>query len=404
MAQMPLEGIRIADFTWAWAGPYATMMLGFMGAEVIKIESRKRPDHSRMRSLAAGPTFGGPDQAPIFNDLNLNKMSITLNMTQPEAVELAKRVVSICDVVVENFRPGIMDKLGLGYEVLKEVKPDIIMLSSSAVGAIGPERHYVGYAPTFSALGGLAHLTGFPDSAPIPLMGSSDLRSAATSAFAILVALYYRALTGEGQYIDLSSTETIAVLIGDAFLEYTMNNRVPFRNGNRDEIMAPHNCYPCQGDSNWVSIAVATDEEWQALCRTMGNPPWVSDVKFSDAYKRWQNQEELDQLVGQWTINYTHREVMEKLQEAGVAAIPSFTGLELFQDPHLKERGFAKEVQHPAIGKRLVVNAPWKFSATPAQVSRYGPLLGEHNKYVFGELLGVPKDELQRLMEEGIID
>jgi len=404
MARTPLEGIRIADFTWAWAGPYATMMLGFMGAEVIKIESRKRPDHSRMRSLAAGPTFGGPDQAPIFNDLNLNKMSVTLDMTQPKAVELGKRVVSISDVVVENFRPGVMDKLGLGYEALKEVKPDIIMLSSSAVGGIGPDRQYVGYAPTFSALGGLAHLTGYPDGPPIPLMGSSDLRSAATSTFAILTALYYRAQTGEGQHIDLSSTETIAVLIGEAFLEYTMNNRVPFREGNRDGIMAPHNCYPCQGDSNWVSIAVATEEEWQALCHAIGNPHWVSDAKFADAYRRWQNQEELDKLIGEWTINYTHREVMEMLQKAGVAAVPSLSGLELWEDPHLRERVFAKEVQHPAIGKRIVVNAPWKFSATPAQVSRYGPLLGEHNEYVFGELLGMPKEEIQRLMEEGVID
>jgi len=404
MARLPLEGIRIADFTWAWAGPYATMLLGFMGAEVIKIESTKRPDHSRMRSLAAGPTFGGPNQAPIFNDLNLNKMSITLDLTQPKAVGLAKRVVSISDVVAENFRPGVMDKLGLGYGVLKEVKPDIIMLSSSAVGGTGPQRHYVGYAPTFAALGGMAHFTGYPDGPPIPLMGSSDLRSAAASAFAILAALYYRAQTGEGQHIDLSSTETIAVLIGDALMDYTMNNRVSSRKGNRDEIMAPHNCYPCQGDGSWVSIAVATEEEWQALCHAMGNPPWVKDEKFSDQLSRWRNQEELDRLIGEWTINYTHRQVMEKLQQVGVAAVPSFGGLELFQDPHLKERGFAKEVEHPAIGKRLVVNAPWRFSATPAQVSRYGPLLGEHNEYVFGELLGMPPKEIAKLEEEGVIN
>jgi len=404
MARLPLQGIRVADFTWAWAGPYATMLLGLMGAEVIKIESTKRPDHSRMRSLAAGPTFGGPNQAPIFNDLNLNKMSITLDMTRPKAVELAKRVVRISDVVAENFRPGVMDKLGLGYEVLKEVKPDIIMLSSSAVGGTGPNRHYVGYAPTFAALGGMAHLTGYPDSAPIPMMGSSDLRSAATSAFAILAALYHRAQTGEGQHIDLSSTETIAVLVGEAFLEYTMNGRIPTREGNRDRIMAPHNVYPCQEENSWVSIAVATEEEWQALCHTMGDPAWVKDEKFSDAYRRWQNQEELDRLIGEWTINYSPTEVMEKLQKVGVAAVPSFSGLELFQDPHLKERGFAKEVQHPAIGKRLVVNAPWKFSATPAEVSRYGPLLGEHNQYVFGELLGLPQDEIQRLVAEGVIN
>jgi len=403
MTRRPLEGVRIADFTWAWAGPYGTMLLAFMGAEVIKIESTKRPDHSRMRSLAAGPTFGGPDHAPIFNDLNLSKMSITLDLSQPKAVELAKKVVSISDVVAENFRPGVMDKLGLGYEALKEVKPDVIMLSSSAVGGTGPQRHYVGYAPTFAALGGMAHLTGFPDGPPVPLMGSSDLRSATTSAFAILVALYHRAQTGEGQHIDLSSTETIAVLVGDAILDYTMNNRVSSRKGNRDEIMAPHNCYPCQGN-NWVSIAIATDEEWESFCDALGNPPWTKDERFTDAFRRWQNQEELDKLIGEWTINYTHREVMERLQKAGVAAIPSFGGAELFSDPHLNERGFATEVSHPVIGKRKVVNVPWRFSATPAQVTSYAPLLGEHNEYVFGELLGMPQEEIQRLVAEGIIN
>lgn len=404
MARLPLEGIRIADFTWAWAGPYATMLLAFMGAEVIKIESIKRPDHSRMLSLAGGPVSGGVDMSVIFNDLNINKMSITLDLTQPKAVELAKRVISISDVVAENFRAGVMEKLGLGYDVLKEVRPDIIMLSSSAVGAIGPERHYVGYAPTFAALGGMAHLTGNPDGPPIPLMGSADLRSATTAAFATLAALYYRAQTGEGQHIDLSSTETIAVLIGDAFLDYTMNNRVPFRKGNRDEIMAPHNCYLCQGEDNWVSIAIATEEEWQAFCDALGNPSWTKEERFSDAFRRWQNQEELDRLISEWTINHTHREVMEKLQQAGVAAVPSFSGLELFDDPHLKERGFSTVVEHPKIGKRRVVTVPWKFSATPAHVSSYGPLLGEHNEYLFGELLGMSPKEIAKLEEEGVIN
>lgn len=403
MQRPPLEGIRIADFTWAWAGPYGTMLLAFLGAEVIKIESTKRPDHSRMRSLAAGPSTLGPDQAPIFNDINLNKLSITLDLSQPKAVELAKRVVKVSDVVAENFRPGVMDRLGLGYSTLKEVKPDIIMLSSSAVGGIGPERNYVGYAPTFAALGGLAHLTGYPDGPPIPLMGSSDLRSATTTAFAILVAIYCRAQTGEGQHIDLSSRETISVLIGESILDYTMNRRVPFRQGNRDEIMAPHNCYPCRGDNKWLSIAVATEEEWQALCQAMGNPPWTEEERFSDGYRRWQDQEELDRLIGEWTINYTHWELMERLQKAGVAAVPSFSGEELFQDPHLKERRFSTVVEHPRIGKRVVVAAPWKLSSTPARVPRYAPLLGEHNEYVFGQLLGMSQEEITRLEREGVI-
>jgi benzylsuccinate CoA-transferase BbsF subunit len=402
MSRLPLEGIRIADFSWAWAGPYATMLLAFMGAEVIKVETSKRPDHTRLRALATGPSAKDPDWSPIFNDLNLNKMAITLDLSRPRAVGLAKGLVGISDVVAENFRPGVMDRLGLGYQALKEVKPDIVMLSSSSHGAAGPESKYAGYAPIFATHGGLAYLTGYPDARPVPLMGSSDLRSAATSAFAILIALFHRARSGEGQHIDLSSVETISVLIGDALLDYILNKRIPIRQGNRDEIMAPHNCYPCRGEDKWVSIAIATEEEWQSFCHALGNPPWTGDGKFSDAYRRWQNQEELDRLIGEWTINYTHHEVAQRLQQAGVAAIPSFDGTELFQNPHLKERGLATEVTHPTIGNRVVLNPPWKFSETPAQISQRGPLLGEHNGYIFGDLLGVPEEEITQMEEEGV--
>jgi len=403
MERTLLHGIRVADFTWAWAGPYGTMLLALMGAEVIKIESSSRLDHTRVRSLAAGPGFVGPDHAWIFNELNLNKLSINLDLSQPKAVELAKKLVKVCDVAVQNFRAGVMDRLGLGYSSLKEVKPDIIMLSSSAVGGTGPERQYVGFAPTFSALGGLAYLTGFPDGPPIPVMGSADLRSATTAVFAILAAIYHRAVTGEGQHIDMSSRETITALIGESILEYAMNQRSPSRQGNRDEAMAPHNCYPCRGENKWVSIAVDTEEEWQALCQVMGNPHWAEEERFSDAYARWHNQEELDRLIAEWTIDYTHYEVMERLQKVNVAAVPSFRGDELFNDPHLKERGFSEVVEHPLMGKRTVVGPPWKLSSTPARVSRHSPLLGEHNHYVFGELLGLSEEEVERLVEEKVI-
>jgi crotonobetainyl-CoA:carnitine CoA-transferase CaiB-like acyl-CoA transferase len=398
-----LHGIRVADFTWAWAGPYGTMLLALMGAEVIKIESSSRLDHTRVRSLAAGPTFGGPDHAWIFNELNLNKLSITLDLGQPKAVQLAKRLVKVSDVAVQNFRAGVMDRLGLGYSSLMEVKPDIIMLSSSAVGGTGPERQYVGFAPTFSALGGLAHITGFPDSPPIPVMGSADLRSATTAAFALLAAIYHRTVTGEGQHIDLSSREAITALVGESILEYAMNQRSPSRQGNRDEAMAPHNCYPCLGENKWVSIAVATEEEWQALRLAMGNPRWAEEERFSDTYARWHNQEELDRLIAEWTINYTHYEVMARLQKVNVAAVPSFRGDELFNDPHLKERGFSVIVEHPLMGTRTVTGPPWKLSSTPAKVSRHGPLLGEHNHYVFSELLGLSEKEVKKLVAEKVI-
>ena len=285
-----LEGIRIADFTWVWAGPYAVMLLAYMGAEVIKLESAKRIDSARMGSMTTGQSFTGFDSSSVFNNLNLNKLSVTLDLSNPRGVELAKQIVSVCDVVVQNMRPGAMDRLGMGYEDLVQIKPDIIMLSSSAYGATGPYREYTGYAPHFSAFSGLSYMVGYPDGEPGSLTASTDIRSATTSAFAILAALNYRQRTGQGQHIDLS----------------TMNQRLPSRAGNRDAFMAPHNCYRCKGEDKWVSIAVGTDEEWEALCRVMGDPAWTRDELFSDAHSRWRNQEHLDKLIEEWTVNYSH--------------------------------------------------------------------------------------------------
>ena len=398
-----LEGIRIADFTWVWAGPYAVMLLAYMGAEVIKLESAKRIDSARMGSMTTGQSFTGFDSSSVFNNLNLNKLSVTLDLSHPKGVELAKQIVGVCDVVVQNMRPGAMDRLGMGYEDLVKIKPDIIMLSSSAYGATGPYREYTGYAPHFSAFSGLSYMVGYPDGEPGSLTASTDIRSATTSAFAILAALNYRQRTGQGQHIDLSSPEALSVLTGDALMDYTMNQRLPSRAGNRDAFMAPHNCYRCKGEDKWVSIAVGTDEEWEALCRVMGDPAWTRDELFSDAHSRWRNQEHLDKLIEEWTINYSHYEVMEMLQASGVAAVPSFSAEELFSDPHLKAREAATEVQHSVLGKQVVFNAPWKLSETPARIEKAAPLLGEHNEYVFGQLLGMPKAEITRLVEEKVL-
>lgn len=401
MNRSALEGVRIADFSWAWAGPYATMLLALMGAEVIKIESRQKLDHVRLRALGFG-VFRGVDWSPFFNDLNMNKMSVTLNLSQPKAVELAKRIVQISDVAVQNMRPGAMDRLGLGYEDLKKVKPDIIYLSSSACGATGPEKGYIGYAPTFGALGGAVHLTGYPDAAPQQMMGAIDLRSAATSAFAILAALCYRQRTGEGQLIDLSSQETISALIGDDIMDYTMNGRNRTRKGNSDEVMAPHNCYRCL-DGKWVTIAIATEEEWKAFCSAIGDPGWTKDHRFSDAYGRQRNQDELDKHVEEWTINHTPYQVMRILQKAGVAAFPCVDSKDLSADRHLKERGMFQRADHPVMGKRIVVAPHWKLSDTPARACRHAPLFGEHNEHVFSELLGMRLEEINELKEKGII-
>jgi benzylsuccinate CoA-transferase BbsF subunit len=403
MKRAALQGVRIADFCWLWAGAYATGLLAILGAEVIKIESMARVDPSRRMTLTIGQAFEGVDHSPVFNSINLNKLSIKLNLKLPKAVELAKRIVQISDVASQNMRPGAMDKIGLGYEALKEVKPDIIMLSSSSFGAEGPLRRYGGYAPSFAAYSGLTHLTGYGDAPPNPMTGSTDLMSATTGAFAILAALNHRQNTGQGQHIDLSSVESLAVFTGDALMDYIMNGRVRSRRGNRDDIMAPHNCYRCRGDDKWVSIAVSTEEEWQAFCQVMGNPDWTRDDKFSAARDRWQNQEEMDTLITEWTVNYTHYELTEMLQKAGVAAFLSLSNQEIFSDPHFKERKLAVDVEHPVMKKQVVLGAPWKLSETPARVIKASPTMGENNEYVFGELLGMPNSQIKQLMDEQVI-
>jgi len=399
----PLAGVRVVDFTWAWAGPYAALLLALLGAEVIKVESRRRLDHTRLRSLMTGPTMGGPDHSAVFNDINLNKLSITLNLGRPEAVGIARELVKVSDVVIQNMRPGVMDRLGLGYEALKETRPDIIMLSSSAVGTTGPEQGYVGYAPNFAALSGLAYITGHPDGPPSTLTGAIDTRVGTTAAFAILAALYYRRRTGRGQHIDLSSSEAIGCLAGDVFMDYTMNGRVRERSGNRDEVMAPHGCYPCQGEDRWVTIAVATEEEWRAFCKAVERPEWGSDARFADAASRRRHEAELDSLISEWTRWHTDYDVMRILQDVGVASAPTFSGRSIPQDPHCRERGIFVEVEHPVLGRRVVVGPPWRLSGTPACTPRAAPLLGEHNRYVLDELLGISQEEIERLVRDEVV-
>ena len=397
-----LAGIRILDFTRYYAGPQATLLLAYLGAEVIKIEGMVYPDVLRMPTTAAGL---GSMKAVVagFNSLNAGKLSITLNLRTPQGVELAKKLVEISDVVVDNFRAGVMDKLGLGYDALKVIKHDIIAITASSHGATGPESKYSGFAATLGPLSGLSQLTGYAGGPPTILRSSMDLIPGSATTFAILAALNHHQRTGEGQFIDLSAREAISCGIGETIMDYTMNNRVQSRNGNRDDLMAPHNCYRCRGEDKWISIAISTDEEWEALCQVMGNPEWTINKKFSDQLSRWQNQEELDILIGEWTNNYTHYEVMEMLQSAGVAAVPSFNNEELFHDPHCQERECFTPVQHPEEGQLYVLAPPWKLSATPAKVPGPAPLLGEHNEYVFGQLLGIPKEEISRLKENKII-
>jgi len=410
-----LAGVRIIDFGWAMVGPWSARFLALMGAEVIKVETRKRlcvlrryvplPGGTGIRSFAPGerPPEDMPTDTMTSNDTHLNKLGVTLDLTTPEGSELARRLVGIADAVVENFRPGVMERHGLSYQHLKEVKPDIVMLSSSYAGSSGPESGYVGYADTFAALGGLAHLTGYPDRPASEIRFPMDPLNATTGAVALMIALIHRQHTGEGQWIDLSASEGPTSLVAESIMDYTMNQREQTREGNLDESMAPHNCYRCLGEDKWVSIVVAEENEWETLCNAMGNPEWAKDRRVDTGYERWQNQEELDRLIQSWTIEHTSYEVMHTLQQVGVAAFPSLSANEIWADPHLEARSWSEIVDHPALGAQMVIKPPWKLSETPVRIKRHGPMLGQDNEYVFGELLGLSSADISQLVEREVI-
>lgn len=392
--RLPLEGIRVIEITTAWAGPRCVRMMADMGAEVIKIENPARPDNARRdQPFAEGKM--GINRSGCFEMFNRGKKDVALNLKSPEGVSAVKRLVKISDVVVINFAPRVMDSLGLGYEVLKEIKPDIIMASMSGYGATGPDRDRVAFGAVLEAYCGMDSLIGYPGDPP-KQCGTviSDHISAVTANFTVLAALHHRNRTGEGQHLDISEVETLVACMPEAVMEYTMNKRVPQAYGNRDEVMVPHGTYRCQGEDKWVAIAVGGEEEWQNFCRVMGEPQLAKEAHFSDRYSRWRNQDELDKIISEWTSGQEHVEVMRKLQEAGIAAGPVYTQEELYSDPHIKAREILIECDHPEVGKRALPGVFAKLSETPGQIMSRAPLLGEHTDWLLNELLS--SDEVDR--------
>ena len=411
MKVYPLQSYRIVDFGWVMAGPILGHHLADMGAEVIKVESRTRLDASRRgRPLLGGNVARGdageePELIPLFHNINRGKLGITVDIKRPEGVALIKGLVRCSDVVIENYTPHVLKDAGLDYAALRQVKPDLVMLSMSSVGQYGPLRDISTYASSLSSLAGLEGLVGYPGERVLGMMttGYADPSAAAHGAIAVLAALRYRNRTGLGQYIDMAQVEATICLLGEAVLDYSMNRRIMGTRGNLHPTMAPHGNYPCQGEDEWVSIAVASDEEWQGLCRAIGDPPWSRDERFADGSGRLQHREELDKLISEWTMQHSHHEATALLQQEGVAAAPVLNIEEQYFHPHFQERQTFVECHHPRVGTETIYGIPWRLSAIPGEVRRHAPLLGEHNDYVFRELLGLPDGEVSRLIEERVI-
>ena len=399
----PLHGYRVLDFGWVLAGAIPGMVLADMGAEVIKVETRQRLDYMRQGRPIIGDQRD-PEQHPMFHNVNRSKLSITLNTTHPEAVELARRLVTHCDVVIENFSPGVMERLGLGYADMRQIKSDIIMASISSTGQSGPLRDLRAYAPSIGALSGLDSTLGYEGGPPLGLKHAyGDLAGALHTVFAIVAALYHRKRTGQGQYIDVSMLRATVATMGVGLMEYIMTGQVLRPQGNYDPAMAPYGNYPCQGEDQWVSIAVASEEEWQGLKQAMGDPDWISNPEFASRYQRLKHRRELDQYVSQWTVTRSPQEITELLQSFGVAAMPVMDAEQRLFDPHYQARGLYQDIEHPALGTEPIFNLMWNLSKTPPAIRRHAPLLGEHNQQVFCGILGMSQKELKGLEEAQVL-
>jgi benzylsuccinate CoA-transferase BbsF subunit len=348
-----------------------------------------------------------PEQSGGYVNVNAGKRSITIDLTNPEAIPLIKRLVAISDIVVENFSPRVMPKLGLDYETLRQIKPDLIMLSLPGFGAEGPYRDYVSYGPNIMSVSGLTHLTGYPDGPPSGVtFGYGDYVGGINGVVAILAAVYYRDQTGLGQYVNLAQFEAAVAFLGPAVLETTATGREPNRQGNRHPDAAPHGVYPCAGEDRWCAIAVTSDDQWRIFAGVLGRPELAADARFATLAARKAHEAEIDALIADWTRPQAAEDVMTACQSAGVAAAVAVTIADLLErDPQIAARGYYEAVDHPHLAGLKIDGATFQLSETPGGYrGAGGGLLGEGNDYVFQDLLGMDEGEIARLMEAGVIN
>lgn len=399
----PLEGVKVADFTWALVGPITTKMLADWGAEVVKIEGRSRPD-SRRTVPPFSDNVPGLDRSGTFSPYNTNKLSLALNLTQARGIEVAKRVVAWADIVVDNFAGGAMKRMGLDYEVLSRVKPDIIMLSSCPMGQTGPYPTAPAIGAGLTALAGIMDLAGWPDRDPVALDSYTDFISPHFNATIILAALDYRDRTGQGQFLDLSQYEDCVHFMAPLVLDYTVNGRLNTRMGNRLDRAAPHNAYRCRGDDRWCAVGVFTEEEWCGLCGVIGRPDLAGNRRFATPTARKENEAELDRIVEAWTMARSAEEVMGLMQAAGVPAGVVRNSEELLEhDPQLAHRRFFRTVDHAEVGAYRAPRSSFTLSRYDPEL-RAAPLLGEHNEYVLREIAGFSDDEIAELIADEIVE
>ena len=404
MQELALKNIRVADFSWALAGPYAMKMLADQGAEVIKIESARTMHQFAYAADREEVDIREVDRGPMHDLLNRNKLSMMLDLKTEKGLEIVKRLVKESDIVAENFSGTAMKNLGLDYPVLREINPSIIMISLAGMGHFGPYASYRSHGNTLEAMCGIDEITGYADSGPMdPGMTYLDYGGGVHGAIAVLAALRHRLRTGEGQYIDLGQLDLGCSLAGLSILDYTANGRIQRRAGNKHPWASPHGTYRCKGEDRWCTLVVFNDEEWRNACQVMGNPFWASDARFATTLGRASNSVELDKLVGTWTIERSPEEVMQLMQQNGVESGVVETMEDLItKDKHLKERGLYQEVPQRTRSVTIMEGIPYKMSKTPGEIAKAGPFPGEHTGYVCREVLGMSDEEFEECERQGV--
>ncbi|KOV95534.1 MULTISPECIES: CaiB/BaiF CoA transferase family protein [unclassified Streptomyces] len=402
-SRLPLDGVRVADFTWVGAGPFLTKPLADHGADVIKIESRTRTDPIRsMAPFRDGRP--GVNRSGYFANRNSSKRSICLDLKTPRGKELALDLIAKSDVVASNFTPGTMDRLGLGYQDVLAVRPDVVYLEMPMQGNAGPHRDFRGYGLTIAAAGGLLGLTGHPERPPVGTGTNypDHVPNPLHAAVAVLAALRRRYRTGEGQYIELAQLESTTNVIGPALLAAAAGVRID-RSANEDTVAAPHGVYPCAGEDRWCAIGVFTDGQWEALVRVLGNPAWAANASYATAGGRWAARKELDEHVAAATTTREASELAEALTGEGVPAAAVSDAAHVLADPQLNARNHWKTLAHPEMGSSVYDNIPYRLSITPGRLRGPAPLLGADTRDICLDLLGLTPDEYEHLAAEGVV-
>ena len=404
MSQKALSGIRLLDLTHVLAGPYCSMLFADLGAEVIKIEP---PDGEMIRDnppcVETGK--GGPHErsrSAYFLSLNRNKYGITLNLKHPQAVKIFKDLVKISDVVLENYAPGVMKRLGIDYPVLTEANPRIIMCSISGFGQWGPYSQKTAFDIVAQAMSGLMSVTGYPDTPPTKVGTSlGDINAAVHAAFAIAAALWHREKTGEGQYIDVSMQEAMVSIMEGAVVRWTVGREILAPIGSHNTNESPMAAYRCK--DGYIIIGTVGNEHWERFCRAIGKQEWMKDPGYATKGLRWAKKWELAKEIEKSTTQFTVKEMEEKLDRERVANSPILNIQEVVEDPHLKARGYFLEVEHPVIGRTKISGFPYKLAKTPGEIDRPSPLVGEHNELILGKYLGISPGRVSQLKADGVL-